>query len=617
VLLAALAVGCVPGDDTSSTETASETTGTMDTSAGPTSYDTSSESDSEPGGSDSTGSTTIDPTDTETTTIMCEPMCVDDAWDDCDEPEPQPCEFGCDDEVGCLPGCTPGEVKCLGDNIVECKDGVFEVIENCDPMMGFSCEEAACTGPCEPSALTDNTNEGCDFYPTVTANILDSEGTAFAVRVANTANYPAEIQIHRGQNLVLSGQVESKAVRTFVLPWIPELQATDNWSASRVVEDGAYRLRASQPVVVYQFNAQGGSLGPDDTESNDASMLLPVHILDTDYTVVSTQSWPDPNSEMLLPGFYAVTATEDNTEVMLDTPGAVVAHPGDGVSPDGTGVVSLDAGDVLEVFSSGTNNNPGDLTGTRVLATKPVQVIGGHMCSGVPTPGDNTCNHLEETILPPTWLGIEYLVVPPATGGAVDNAREQEVYIVAMEDGTNIEVKPDLGVWDNVKAGQKIVVPLTNQAMVVSSSKPVSVFQVMASPGAGDWGGPAMLQVHPIPNWSANVEFALPEGYEHVYVNLLVKHGGDMQPKVNLKGYGGGQETEIKLGYTHFQDTDLWYQRYKLSPADVEKVLILGSMAQISVSVYGESVRGSAWYPAGLKLHNGGNDGLPKLGMLK
>ncbi|MGB1277747.1 MAG: hypothetical protein ACPG77_18525, partial [Nannocystaceae bacterium] len=142
MLLVALAVGCVdPGDDTSATETHSETTGMMESTEGPTSHDTSSESDSEPSGTDSTGWTTTDPVDTEATTDSCEPMCVGNTWEGCGE-EPLPCEFACNDELGCLPACTPGEVKCLGDNVIECnEEGEIEIIETCDPLMGFACEE--------------------------------------------------------------------------------------------------------------------------------------------------------------------------------------------------------------------------------------------------------------------------------------------------------------------------------------------------------------------------------------------------------------------------------------------------------------------------------------------
>ncbi|MGB1015621.1 MAG: IgGFc-binding protein, partial [Nannocystaceae bacterium] len=502
---------------------------------------------------------------------------------------------------------------CLGDNVIECnEEGEIEIIETCDPLMGFACEEAACTGLCELNEL-ESTNKGCDFYPTVTANILGSEGFHFTVRIANNGLYPANIEFFQGENSLLDGVVPEKSVETFTLPWVPELQATQDWSASRVVADGAYRLHTDQPVMVYQYNAEGGGEGADSAESNDASILLPIHVLEADYTVVSTHSWPDPNSNVLLPGFYTVTAIEDGTVVTLDTPGSVAAHPGAGVNLDGTGVVTLGAGDVLEVFSAGSANDPGDLSGTRIHATNPVQVIGGHMCTGVPTQGDNTCNHLEETILPEIWLGNQYFVVPPATGGQVDNPREQEVYIVATEDGTHVEVKPDVGVWPNVNAGEKIVVPLTDESMLVESSKPVSVSQVMASPELGERGGPSMLHIPPVVNWSEQDVFVLPEGYDDVYINILID---SEDPMVNLTGPNNAQ---IDSGFNSLQvpGTNFWHLRYKLDASDVGAILRLVSWSPMSISVYGESIRGSAWYPAGLQLTSGGNGGLPKAGSLK
>lgn len=56
--------------------------------------------------------------------------------------------------------------------------------------------------------------------------------------------------------------------------------------------------------------------------------------------------------------------------------------------------VMLNAGDVVELASTS-----GDLTGSLVDSTGPVQVISGHYCVNVP---DNVtaCDHLEESMFP-------------------------------------------------------------------------------------------------------------------------------------------------------------------------------------------------------------------------
>src|SRR5690606_38293489 len=100
---------------------------------------------------------------------------------------------------------------------------------------------------------------GCDYYPTVTANLVNSSNFNFAVAVANTTNQTATVTVTRGGNMVSNTDVAANSVQTITLPWISELEGPSSLNVvpfpnSIQVADGAYRLRSSQPVTVYQFN---------------------------------------------------------------------------------------------------------------------------------------------------------------------------------------------------------------------------------------------------------------------------------------------------------------------------------------------------------------------------
>jgi hypothetical protein len=58
-------------------------------------------------------------------------------------------------------------------------------------------------------------------------------------------------------------------VKVFTLPWVNELAKGTGPSA--LVVDGAYRLRSTQPVTVYQYNPLNADV------TNDASLMLPVN----------------------------------------------------------------------------------------------------------------------------------------------------------------------------------------------------------------------------------------------------------------------------------------------------------------------------------------------------
>lgn len=59
-----------------------------------------------------------------------------------------------------------------------------------------------------------------------------------------------------------------------------------------------------------------------------------------------------------------------------------------------------------------------DLTGTRIHATKPVSVLGGHDCSFVPY-DRYACDHLEESMFPIEALGRDLVVTAPKSVASV------------------------------------------------------------------------------------------------------------------------------------------------------------------------------------------------------
>ena len=124
---------------------------------------------------------------------------------------------------------------------------------------------------------------------------------------------------------------------------------------------GAYHLRSTHPVTVYQFSpldyTDGAGLY---TYTNDASLLLPSNALRENYVVSAWQHWPQFN----YPGMLAVTATADNTDITITTKAPVDGTPG--FQTDVPETVTLQRGDVIQLV-----NLSGDLTGSSVSASKP------------------------------------------------------------------------------------------------------------------------------------------------------------------------------------------------------------------------------------------------------
>ena len=141
----------------------------------------------------------------------------------------------------------------------------------------------------------------------------------------------------------------------------------------------AYRLRSDQPVTVYQFNAKDYRLDAEPCNptnnsgcsfTNDASLLLPANALGREYVASSRPGWVlDP--AIISPSLVAVTATRDGT--VVEVAGGADSWPSADLPTLERGVfrsTTLNRGDVAQWYS-GT----GDLTGTFIRASEPVQVI--------------------------------------------------------------------------------------------------------------------------------------------------------------------------------------------------------------------------------------------------
>ena len=160
--------------------------------------------------------------------------------------------------------------------------------------------------PVDPKTCADAAEAksyvGCDFWPTVTDNIVWSTFD-YAVVVANNGEADAAVKVERNGQTIAEATVAPSSLATLYLPWVTELKSTDSvlacapsFTKTETVRapGGAYHLTSSVPVTVYQFNAieyaaKGGPPGKDWSAcsgflcqqngcfsfTNDASLLLP------------------------------------------------------------------------------------------------------------------------------------------------------------------------------------------------------------------------------------------------------------------------------------------------------------------------------------------------------
>lgn len=496
----------------------------------------------------------------------------------------------------CRATCGVGTGECNGNESRYCLRGEV-VTEYCDPLVGSTCNASTgrCTGACTTQAL-GRSYVGCDYYPTVTANIVDSKWS-FAVAVSNTSTEPATVTVTRGDAVVATQQVAGRSVAVMTLPWVHELKGPSSlavvpFPASIQLADGAYRLRSTRPVTVYQFNPLEYTNGlncadqSNCTYTNDASLLLPTHVWGREYRVASRAHFYDSS------GFVAVTASEDNTAVTVTAaPGAAGSFRSgvDGISSSGAGSVVMQAGDVMQIVT----DVGGDPTGYLVTSDKPVQVIGGHQCVYVPesTPA---CDHLEESMFPIETLATQYLVTAPMEPGG-SGSKGQVVRIIATADNTTLTYdppQPDAPTAIAQAGGWFELAPRATD-FVVAASSPVLIARYMLGQSSGaSSGDPAMATAVNTAQFRTDYLFHAPTNYEENWVNITSPLSAT--DGVRLDG-------QPVSGWTPIGGSSFAVTRQRLSNAGDGNHSVTSS-SPVGITVYGYGQYTSYWYPGGLNL---------------
>jgi hypothetical protein len=488
---------------------------------------------------------------------------------------------------------------------------------------------------------------GCEYWPTPVLNSqLDTE-FEFAVVVANAQTTPVEIVITLGTAEQKRVTIPAAGVQALTLPWVLEQKGVPQKELSTLIQDGAYRLTSTLPVTVYQFNPleyrlphdcaaehipavpdamNPGIDGACYSYSNDASLLLPTHVLTGDYIVVSRAAMLNRVQAMDLdvlsksPGYFSVVGAEEKGVNVTVQVKSFVEASVDGqvtaLAPGDTADFFLDRGAVLQVVSQAPTACVGgtgdmftdkitgqlvqlqnycmvgpeyDLTGSEVHADGKVAVFSGHNCSFVPY-GRWACDHQEEAIFPLQTWGKEYVVA------ATEPLRSEPniVRIVSGADENVIHFEPALMPDVTLDRGQSLEFETTKDFRV-TGSKALLVAQFLvgqdysglenAMPMA--LGDPSLSLAVPTEQFRRSYSVLAPSTYILNYINVIA-HDGD---EVMLDG-------KPVTGFRAVPGTGMSTARVEVMGGRHD----LNSMGYFGIVSYGFGTYTSYMYPGGLDL---------------
>jgi hypothetical protein len=256
------------------------------------------------------------------------------------------------------------------------------------------------------------------------------------------------------------------------------------------IENKGIHISALKEVTVYGISRKSAT--------TDAFLCLPTDVLGDSYIIPSYQGINDPSQ-------LVVVGTQNATTVTI-TP-TVTAQSRTANVPF---TITLNQGQAYQLQATAA----GDLTGSVIISSAPVAVLGSVQCANVST-SCTACDFIAEEIPPVSTWGKSFISAPLA-------GRTGDIYrFLASEDNTTVSVNGSAVATLNKG---KFFEGLYSTGLNVTSDKAILVVQYSRGQScAGAPGDPFMMLIPPYEQFLGNYTISTSDvGYTSNFINLVV-----------------------------------------------------------------------------------------------
>lgn len=374
--------------------------------------------------------------------------------------------------------------------------------------------------------LLGSTNVGTEFYMTF-LTAWPQPGGINNIKVYVSSGVATEVVLEvKGQGYVKKQTTKPNDIIEFILP-VTIAQPYFKTDRDPTPKEAIYRQQAvhivsKDPIIVYGVTRY--------QYTSDGFLAIPVSSLGKEYIVASYGDVGDNGTSFgqYMPSQSFIVAAYDNTRVAFTLGGNLITRTPGGMRPGQTQTWNLQKGDVLALASFG---KAADLSGSKIVATRPVGVISGNFCAYIPNKPVETgyCDVTEEMELPTNTWGKAYHVTrifgrqknsiikifakEPDTKIYINGQHKNTIATAGGLEGIGyIERRPDEGEPGN---------------FIISGDKPISIQQY--NPGQDDdfiASDPFQLVLTPIEQFMHEITFNTPgigdgSGFARNYINVV------------------------------------------------------------------------------------------------
>lgn len=287
----------------------------------------------------------------------------------------------------------------------------------------------------------------------------------------------------------------------------------------------AIKIYADAPIIAYGVTRY--------QYTSDGYLAYPVTSLGKVYQVASYAD-PTNNTAQFLPSYTSIVGVYNNTKVTFRMGGCESCRvPKEGGDTLKTGEVirrTINEGDVWLIPGIGPYN---DLSGSKIIADKPVAVMSGNFCAYIPT-HIAACDFIIEQELPENVWGTSYHVTQ-----IISRKKFSIIKIFAKKPYTQV-FADGVPTWNIITPGGILGVGYletragtepTPRPVVIHSKEDYPINVVQFNPGQQDdnvESDPFQLQLSPIEQYQKEIVFNTPGirggfGFTSNYINIVYK----------------------------------------------------------------------------------------------